>query len=106
MNADATSRFRAPPTLLPIGEIAARLGIPDEAVEPYGRTKAKISLDWLAARRGGPQGKLILVTAINPTPPGEGKTTTSVGLDRRRSTGSAARRCCACASPRSAPASG
>ena len=66
--------------MLPIGEIAARLGIPDEAVEPYGRTKAKISLDWLATRRGGSQGKLILVTAINPTPPGEGKTTTTVGL--------------------------
>jgi formate--tetrahydrofolate ligase len=66
--------------LMPITEVAARLGIPDEAVEPYGRTKAKISLDWLASRPGGPQGKLILVTAINPTPPGEGKTTTSVGL--------------------------
>jgi formate--tetrahydrofolate ligase len=66
--------------MLPIGEIAARLGIPDEAVEPYGRTKAKISLDWLAAHSGGKQGKLILVTAINPTPPGEGKTTTTVGL--------------------------
>ena len=64
----------------PIGAIAARLGIPDEAVEPYGRFKAKISLDWLRRRRDGPQGKLILVTAINPTPAGEGKTTTSVGL--------------------------
>ncbi len=64
----------------PIGEIAARLGIPDEAVEPYGRTKAKISLRWLNGKRAGPQGKLILVTAINPTPAGEGKTTTSVGL--------------------------
>ena len=64
----------------PIGEIAARLGIPDEAVEPYGRTKAKISLPWLAGKRKGSQGKLILVTAINPTPAGEGKTTTSVGL--------------------------
>ena len=64
----------------PIGEIADRLGIPDEAVEPYGRTKAKISLQWLAAKRKDPQGKLILVTAINPTPAGEGKTTTSVGL--------------------------
>jgi len=64
----------------PIGEIAARLGIPDEAVEPYGRTKAKISLAWLAGKRKGRQGKLILVTAINPTPAGEGKTTTSVGL--------------------------
>jgi len=64
----------------PIGAIAARLGIPDEAVEPYGRFKAKISLDWLRQQRGGAQGKLILVTAINPTPAGEGKTTTSVGL--------------------------
>ena len=64
----------------PIHEIAARLGIPDEAIEPYGRFKAKISLDWLNARRDSPQGKLILVTAINPTPAGEGKTTTSVGL--------------------------
>jgi formate--tetrahydrofolate ligase len=64
----------------PIGEIAARLGIPDEAVEPYGRTKAKISLQWLKQKQKGPQGKLILVTAINPTPAGEGKTTTSVGL--------------------------
>ncbi|MEA3042853.1 MAG: formate--tetrahydrofolate ligase [Sphingomonadales bacterium] len=66
--------------MLPIGEVAARLGIPDEAVEPHGRFKAKIALDWLATRRPGPQGKLILVTAINPTPAGEGKTTTSVGL--------------------------
>jgi formate--tetrahydrofolate ligase len=66
--------------MLPIGEVAARLGIPDEALEPYGRFKAKIALDWLAKRRGGPRGKLILVTAINPTPAGEGKTTTSVGL--------------------------
>jgi len=64
----------------PIGEIAARLGIPEEAVEPYGRSKAKIALPWLAEKRKGPQGKLILVTAINPTPAGEGKTTTSVGL--------------------------
>jgi formate--tetrahydrofolate ligase len=67
-------------TLKPIAEIAARLGIPDEAIEPYGRFKAKIALDWLASHRKGPQGKLILVTAINPTPAGEGKTTTSVGL--------------------------
>jgi formate--tetrahydrofolate ligase len=66
--------------MLPIGEIAARLGIPDEAVEPYGRTKAKVSLKWLGEKRKGRQGKLILVTAINPTPAGEGKTTTSVGL--------------------------
>jgi formate--tetrahydrofolate ligase len=64
----------------PIGEIAAKLGIPDAAVEPYGRTKAKISLPWLEEKRKGPRGRLILVTAINPTPAGEGKTTTSVGL--------------------------
>ena len=64
----------------PIGAVAARLGIPEDAVEPHGRFKAKISLDWLRQRRDGPKGKLILVTAINPTPAGEGKTTTSVGL--------------------------
>ena len=66
--------------LVPIGDIAARLGIPDEALEPYGRTKAKISLDWLERQSGRPDGKLILVSAISPTPAGEGKTTTSVGL--------------------------
>jgi formate--tetrahydrofolate ligase len=66
--------------LRPIAQIAASIGIPEEAVEPYGRHKAKIDLDWLNARRDGPQGRLILVTAINPTPAGEGKTTTSVGL--------------------------
>ncbi|MBV9883579.1 MAG: formate--tetrahydrofolate ligase, partial [Sphingomonadaceae bacterium] len=66
--------------MLPIGRIAERLGIPEEAVEPYGRFKAKVSLDWLKQRADGPRGKLILVTAINPTPAGEGKTTTSVGL--------------------------
>src|SRR6187431_1700128 len=64
----------------PIGEIAARLGIPDEALEPYGRTKAKIAMDWINQQQDKPDGKLILVTAINPTPAGEGKTTTSVGL--------------------------
>ena len=66
--------------LKPIGEIAARLGIPDDALEPYGRTKGKISLDWLAQQSGRPNGKLILVSAISPTPAGEGKTTTTVGL--------------------------
>jgi len=64
----------------PIGEIAARLGIPDDALEPYGRTKAKIAMDWINGQADRPDGKLILVTAINPTPAGEGKTTTSVGL--------------------------
>jgi formate--tetrahydrofolate ligase len=64
--------------LLPIAEVAGRLGIPDAAIEPYGRDKAKIDLAWLRAR--DPKGRLILVTAINPTPAGEGKTTTSIGL--------------------------
>ena len=67
-------------TMKPIGEIATRLGIPDEALEPYGRTKAKIAMDWINTQADKPDGKLILVTAINPTPAGEGKTTTSVGL--------------------------
>ncbi|MEO8345397.1 MAG: formate--tetrahydrofolate ligase [Betaproteobacteria bacterium] len=67
-------------TLLPIGEIASRLGIPDAAIEPYGRTKAKVALDWLAGLESRPNGKLILVSAITPTPAGEGKTTTTVGL--------------------------
>jgi formate--tetrahydrofolate ligase len=67
-------------TMKPIGEIAARLGIPDDALEPYGRTKAKIAMDWIRQQSGREDGKLILVTAINPTPAGEGKTTTSVGL--------------------------
>ena len=65
----------------PIGEIAAeKLGIPDEAVLLYGRYKAKISLDYVRSLRDRPNGKLILVTAITPTPAGEGKTTTTVGL--------------------------
>ncbi len=66
--------------LLPIGDIAARLAIPAQALEPYGRTKAKVSLDWLAGLAERPNGKLILVSAISPTPAGEGKTTTTVGL--------------------------
>jgi formate--tetrahydrofolate ligase len=66
--------------MLPIAAVAARLGIPEEAVDPYGRTKAKISFDWLDSLEGRPDGKLVLVTAISPTPAGEGKTTTTVGL--------------------------
>jgi formate--tetrahydrofolate ligase len=65
----------------PIGEVAAKkLGIPDAAISPYGKYKAKISLDYIAALKDRPNGKLILVTAITPTPAGEGKTTTTVGL--------------------------
>jgi formate--tetrahydrofolate ligase len=63
-----------------IGEIADKLGIPDEAIEPFGRYKAKISLDYINTLAKKPNGKLILVTAISPTPAGEGKTTTTVGL--------------------------
>ena len=66
--------------MLPITEIASRLGLSPEDLEPYGRYKAKISEEALARLGGKPDGKLILVTAINPTPAGEGKTTTTVGL--------------------------
>jgi formate--tetrahydrofolate ligase len=64
----------------PIGEIAGKLGVPDDALSPYGRYKAKISLDYVRSLADRPNGKLILVTAITPTPAGEGKTTTTVGL--------------------------
>jgi len=67
-------------SLVPILQVGQqRLGIPLEALEPYGRFKAKIDLGWLS-RQTGPNGKLVLVTAISPTPAGEGKTTTTVGL--------------------------
>ena len=65
----------------PIVEIADRLGIPNEALMPYGHTKAKVGLDYIDTLKDRPDGKLILVTAITPTPAGEGKTTTSVGLN-------------------------
>ncbi|WP_119256971.1 formate--tetrahydrofolate ligase [Shinella zoogloeoides] len=64
----------------PILEIGAKLGIPPEALLPYGHDKAKITAGFIAAQKGKPDGRLILVTAINPTPAGEGKTTTTVGL--------------------------
>ena len=65
----------------PILELAsAQAGIPDEALEPYGRFKAKLSLEYIRTLDDRPDGKLILVTAISPTPAGEGKTTTTVGL--------------------------
>jgi formate--tetrahydrofolate ligase len=66
--------------LRPIQEIATKLGIPDDAVEPYGRYKAKIGLDFIDTLEQRPDGALVLVTGINPTPAGEGKTTTTVGL--------------------------
>ncbi len=64
----------------PITEIASRLGIPEDALDQYGRYKAKISLEYIDSLKSRPNGKLVLVTAISPTPAGEGKTTTTVGL--------------------------
>jgi len=65
----------------PIGEIAGeKLGIPADALEPYGKYKAKVALDYVSSLPERPNAKLILVTAITPTPAGEGKTTTTVGL--------------------------
>jgi formate--tetrahydrofolate ligase len=66
--------------LKPIAEIGARLGIPADALIPYGHTKAKISAGFLKSLSARPDGDLVLVTAMNPTPAGEGKTTTTVGL--------------------------
>ena len=63
-----------------ITTIAEKLNIPENSLEPFGHYKAKISLDYLKSIESNPDGKLILVTAISPTPAGEGKTTTSVGL--------------------------
>ncbi len=64
----------------PISDIADKLGIPNDALMPYGHTKAKVDLKYIETLKDKPDGKLILVTAITPTPAGEGKTTTSVGL--------------------------
>jgi formate--tetrahydrofolate ligase len=61
-------------------DVARGLGIPEDALEPYGHNKAKVSLDYIDSLKSRPNGKLILVTAISPTPAGEGKTTTTVGL--------------------------
>ena len=66
--------------LEPIGEVAERSGIPAEELELYGKYKAKLSEAYIRSLQDRPDGKLILVTAINPTPAGEGKTTTTVGL--------------------------
>jgi len=67
-------------SLRPMAEVAAAVGVPEAALEPYGKTKAKVDLDWLAQQSIRPSARMILVTAISPTPPGEGKTTTTVGL--------------------------
>ena len=67
-------------TMKPILEVGAGLGIGAENLQPYGHYKAKVDLDYLASLESKPTGKLVLVTGINPTAAGEGKTTTSVGL--------------------------
>lgn len=67
-------------TLEPIGQVAEKINIPEDALEPYGKYKAKLSFDYIKSLENNPMGKLILVTAINPTKAGEGKSTTTVGL--------------------------
>ncbi len=67
-------------TMKPIAEVAAKVGIPAESIVPYGNTKAKLSAPYIESLKSNKDGKLILVTAISPTPAGEGKTTTTVGL--------------------------
>src|SRR5689334_11024056 len=66
--------------LKPVEAIAAKLGIPEDALLRYGPHKAKITLGWIKAQAQNPKAKLVLVTAISPTPAGEGKTTTTIGL--------------------------
>jgi formate--tetrahydrofolate ligase len=65
---------------LPILEVGGRLGIPAQEMIPYGHTKAKINLEYIESLKGRSEGKLVLVTAMSPTPAGEGKTTTAIGL--------------------------
>lgn len=67
-------------TKQPIQQVGEKLGIPEQSLVPYGHDKAKVAEDFIKSKAGGSDGKLILVTAINPTPAGEGKTTTTVGL--------------------------
>lgn len=69
-------------TMQPIKEIASRIGLTEDDLELYGKYKAKIALETIAKLNDKPDGKLILVTAINPTPAGEGKTTTMIGLSQ------------------------
>ena len=66
--------------LAPIAEVAKQLALSEDDIELYGKYKAKLSEELLQSLKGRERGKLILVTAINPTPGGEGKTTTSIGL--------------------------
>ena len=67
-------------TLAPIADVAGRFGVPETALRPYGRLIAKLERPFVDSLESRPDGKLILVTAINPTPAGEGKTTTTIGL--------------------------
>ena len=67
-------------TTIPITEVAQNLGIAPESFKPFGHDKAKLTTEYINSLKDKPDGKLILVTAISPTPAGEGKTTTSVGL--------------------------
>jgi len=78
--ADSDIEIARAAKIKPISEVADKIGIPSQAIVPYGHTKAKVSLDFIKGLADRPDGKLILVTAISPTPAGEGKTTTSVGL--------------------------
>ncbi len=64
----------------PITDVAAGLGLADDHLVPYGRYKAKVHLAALEARRSAPNGKLVVVSSITPTPPGDGKTTVTIGL--------------------------
>ncbi|MGH6928964.1 MAG: formate--tetrahydrofolate ligase, partial [Dongiaceae bacterium] len=67
-------------TMLPIEQVAAKLGIDEKHLYRYGPSKAKIAFEFIDGLKSRPDGKLVLVTAITPTPAGEGKTTTTVGL--------------------------
>jgi formate--tetrahydrofolate ligase len=67
-------------TLQPVSDVAAGLGIPEAAIVPFGRTKGKVALSYLSTLADRRQGRLVLMTAVSPTPAGEGKTTTTVGL--------------------------
>ena len=67
-------------TLLPVSDIAARLGVPEDSLVPYGHDKAKIDLGFVESLSSRDSGKLVLVTAMSPTPAGEGKTTVAIGL--------------------------
>ena len=80
MNVPSDSEIARAAKLLPISEVAARIGLEEDDLIPFGKTKAKVHLDVLKRISSNPRGKYIDVTAITPTPLGEGKTTTTVGL--------------------------